>query len=125
MSKLIVLPAFLKTFRTLVDNSVSIVFETQELVPDNYGTLGYAQGKSGVLVFKPDVDKLSKSELETIKMVDVRVMDEDKSKTPSQRLRSVLFILFKQDNKGFPDFDSYYINKMNSIVNFYKDKIED
>ena len=41
-------------------------------------------------------------------------------KSPSQRLRGVFYSLFKQDDQGFDDFDSYYDDKMDKIINHYK-----
>ena len=46
-------------------------------------------------------------------------------KSPSQRLRGVLYNLFEQDDKGFDTFDHYYEDKMEKIINHYKKFIKD
>lgn len=47
----------------------------------------------------------------------------DDNKTPSKRLRSVLFILWKQEgSKG--NFESFYIERMNKLVDMIKAKLD-
>ena len=45
-------------------------------------------------------------------------------KTSSQRLRSVMYILFKQNNEGHDTFPAYYNHKMEGILEHLKGKIE-
>ena len=54
------------------------------------------------------------------------------TKTPSQRLRSVLYILWEQTqpkevgpdgNTVYVDFDLFYKRKMNELIRFVKDKL--
>ena len=53
-------------------------------------------------------------------------------KTPSQRLRNVLYVLWEQEqpketnSKGvitYVDFDLFYKRKMNELINFIKNKL--
>jgi len=44
-------------------------------------------------------------------------------KTPSQRMRNVLFILYKQDHEGFKEFDGYYKTKMDKFIEELKNNI--
>lgn len=44
-------------------------------------------------------------------------------KSPSQRMRSVLFILWKEDNEGV-DFQEYYRRHMEKLIEFLKGKIK-
>jgi hypothetical protein len=46
------------------------------------------------------------------------------TKTPSQRLRSCLFVLFEKNNGGFKDFNSYYINWMDKMCDIIKLRID-
>jgi len=48
-----------------------------------------------------------------------------KIKTPSQRLRAVLFLLWEQDKKGFISAEAYYDDLMERIINHYKTKLDD
>jgi len=47
----------------------------------------------------------------------------DNNKTPSKRLRSVLFILWKQEgSRG--TFENYYLEKMEKLVDMIKSKLD-
>ena len=48
---------------------------------------------------------------------------EINQKTPSQRLRSILYIYYEQDNKGYKDFNTYYVGQMERICEHYKAKL--
>ena len=49
---------------------------------------------------------------------------EETGKTPSQRLRGVLYVNFEQANEGYKTFTDYYNAKMEKIVNHYKEKLD-
>lgn len=55
----------------------------------------------------------------------VEVKSEVDQKTPSSRLRGVLYILFSQKPEGHTTFASYYDHKMSGIIDHLKGKIED
>jgi hypothetical protein len=46
-------------------------------------------------------------------------------KSPSQRLRNVLYILFKQNPEGHDLFPAYYNHKMEGILEHLKGKIDE
>ena len=48
---------------------------------------------------------------------------EDESKTPSQRLRNVLYRYWEQTDNDYKDFNLYYHWIMNQIAQRYKDKL--
>jgi uncharacterized protein YeaO (DUF488 family) len=50
--------------------------------------------------------------------------DLDNLKTPSQRLRAILYRNFEQDDKGYRDFNSYYLAEMERICEHYKNKLD-
>jgi len=55
----------------------------------------------------------------------VKVKQELDSKTPSQRLRGVLFIWWKQSGEQ-GQFEDFYRNKMEEFINYIKqEKLED
>jgi len=45
-------------------------------------------------------------------------------KTPSQRLRSMLYVLYTKDAQGYTDFTTFYTAKMERICNQVKRMIE-
>ncbi len=48
----------------------------------------------------------------------------DPTKTPSRILRSVLYLNWKKDNKGYDDFKGYYGNEMRKVTDHYKNKLD-
>jgi hypothetical protein len=50
--------------------------------------------------------------------------DPDTFKTPSQRLRGILYKTYEQDNEGYKDFNTYYLSVMDRICQHYKNKID-
>lgn len=45
-------------------------------------------------------------------------------KTPSQRLRGVLYRFWEQNHKGKVEWEVYYRTEMEKIINYLKDKLE-
>ena len=45
-------------------------------------------------------------------------------KSESQRMRNVLYLLWKQNNEGYEDFNLYYKFHMNKLIDFLKNKLE-
>lgn len=41
-------------------------------------------------------------------------------KSPSQRLKSVYYKLWEQDDEGFELFEQYYENKVEKLINHFK-----
>lgn len=114
----IAIPATIDSIRTRKDKTMSIVIATQEMEPNKAGQLLSMHGKLGYICIKPE--NFTKQELEIIDMLKT---DEGIGKTPSQRLRSVLYISWKEDNKGFEDFSNFYVHHMEKIIQHYKDKL--
>lgn len=95
------------------DGSVKLSYSTPELRPSEAGALLQLHGKNVCLSIVPE-----DVEVEEV----VRVETDREQKTPSQRIRSVLFILWKQD--GQPGtFDTYYSAKTEKIIEALKAKI--
>ena len=47
------------------------------------------------------------------------------NKTPSQRLRNVLYVLWEQQNKdNFKTFTLYYNHVLEQLIGLYKDKLD-
>ena len=117
---MIILPAILTTFRSLKDKTMKIEFETNELTPEQFMGLSQVLQSFGYLAFKKDEFRT-----EQISMIDELKADyEDKSKTPSKRLRDILFVAWKQKSEGYSEFESYYQFKMEMFINHIKSKLE-
>lgn len=107
-------PAELGGVSTLKDGSLSMRFQTQELsVAEKVGVMEYVQ-KFGWLIFSPV----------EITGEDIPTKDpEIEGKTPGQRLRTLLYILWKQKSQE-PDFESYYRRQMEKIIGSVKERLD-
>ena len=112
-------PSAITKVTTMADKSLRLQVDTQELNPDASAEVFQYYNKYGVFVF-------SESE---IRQQDIEVPEyqpiekSDSYKSPSQRFRNVLYLLWKQ--KGQPDdFDIYYKKQMELIIDHFKGKLE-
>ena len=56
-------------------------------------------------------------------MSDLKTAYEDSSKTPSQRIRNVIYRLWQQNNEGYADFNLYYQFRVEGIINHFKSQL--
>ena len=117
---MIIIPAQLESYRSLKDRSVKITFETAELSPSQVGDIQGNILKAGFLAFKSDVFKENEKQL----IDSIEVEYEDKEKTPSKRLRGVLWHCFNNDAEGYQTFPAYYENKLEQLINHFKSKLD-
>ena len=112
---MIQVPAILTGLSTKVDNGVSLRFATNELsATDTLELLKY-KGQFGFLLFKEN----------EFKGADIPQEDaEDKTKTPSKRLRAVLYVMSQQ--RGIPNtkFEEFYREKMEMLIEMVKTKLD-
>lgn len=117
MSAPVKLPAIFDKAETLKDRSVKLIFVTRELSGEDVGRLFGMRGSECWLLLAPD---------DTLDSVDVPTVKPDtgaNQKTPSQRLRAVLFVLWSQ--LGRPgDFEDFYRQKVERVVEQYKAKLD-
>lgn len=90
---------------TQKDWSLKIVLITRELPADELAQLFLSLNKEILSIDIPE--------------------DNEQEKSPSQRLRSVLYILWEQSQKDkFKTFTLYYNHILEQLINLYKDKLE-
>lgn len=117
MFKGALLPAMIEKLATLKDGSVNITINTQELSPAKAAELFELRGKLATAYISP-------AEITNKEMHLIDTMEPDlPGKTPSQRMRNVLFILWRQDAEGYKDFPPYYEAKMNGYIEALKQSI--
>jgi hypothetical protein len=114
--------------RTKSDRSLSITLHTPELNSEQVGNLFGIQNIPGHVVISTNPVAQ-----EMIDAVEEATLDREfESKTPSQRLRSILYVAWEQERPTelsadgstvFIDFDVYYKRKMNKIINHYKERL--
>ena len=115
----ILFPAIVESIRTRKDNTVSIVLATQELSSQRMGELFGLMNKLTACYISPK-ESVTNDERDKVDKIDPILG----GKSPSQRLRNTLFVLYEQDAKGFDSFDSFYKNRMEAIIEHYKSKLD-
>jgi len=115
---MILLPAELSSYRPKKDKSFSVTFNTRELTPNEVLDINNLMGSYCYLAIKEN--EIDNAELEILRELKT---DLDTGKSPSQRMRNVLYILFNQDNEGYENFKDYYEHKMNVFIESLKNRI--
>jgi|SRR5689334_20261490 len=116
--KFLAVPAIIERVSTRKDRTVSVTIGSNEISPSDMAQLMSMNQKLGYVCFKPE--EFTQQELN---IIDLLKTDEAIGKSPSQRLRGVLFRCWEQDNKGHKEFSVYYAAEMEKITNHYKDKL--
>ncbi|AGO47316.1 hypothetical protein Phi19:1_gp026 [Cellulophaga phage phi19:1] len=107
-------------FQSLKDGTIKLTYSTQEPTPEQVYLIAKNNQKFGFLAFKEDEYKESEKE----ELSKLNSEFEDTSKTHSQRLRNVLFVWWKQDNKGYKDFKDFYNHYMEKYIENIKSRLE-
>ena len=118
---MIILPAILESWRSLKDRTYKIMFETNELTPEQAAGLNEGLGKAGFVAFKDNPFKEREKEL----LESLESDYDDGKKSDSQRLRGVLYRLWEKQPEGYEDFNLYKKFKMSKIINHYKKLLDD
>lgn len=106
--------AIITSLSSKKDGSLGLRVETPELSPDQKVAFMDLQGINLEAYFKP-------TDFEVGELHEVKT--EIDSKTPSQRLRAVIFLLWRQENEP-NSFDEYYRLKMEKIIEHLKAKLD-
>ncbi len=116
---MILFGAEIETIASRADGTIKVILGTQELTPEKVSQLFALRKKVGYVAIKQA--EFQPDEMDALTEVgdDLKQM----GKTPSQRMRNVLFILFNQSNEGFTTFNEFYNHKMNIYVEALKNKI--
>jgi len=110
MSKAITCPVILTSASTRADGSLGLRFATPELSPADKTAFFELLNLNLKLLLQP-------AEGEPQELHDVK--QEFENKTPSMRLRAVLFVVWKQASEP-GEFDHFYREKMEQIINKIK-----
>lgn len=115
---MIKLPAYLVNFRTKVDRTAGISISTNEISDQEFLLLKKHQGDFGWFIFVPNEEQ------------DVEMPTEDAEefdKSPSKRLRAVLFVLWKKkvkDDGISTPFKVFYDDKVERLIEMIKSKLD-
>lgn len=114
MPKAIKTQSVITSLSSKKDRSLGLRVETPELSSEEKIAFMDLQGVNVEMWIKP-IDEDARDIVEVKNEVD--------SKTPSQRLRSVLFVLW--DSEGRPgEFVDFYTRKMERIINTIKERLQ-
>ena len=116
---MILLPAIYEGSRDLKDKSKKLIFQTNEISPEQASELQVCVQQFVYISIK--LEPFSKDQIDVI--TNLKTNFDDFGKTHGQRLRAVLYRLWQQDNEGYKDFNLYYAFKMDTLINHFKSKL--
>jgi len=103
------------------DKSVTISFNTmQEQSTIEMAELDDMFQQDCVIAIKPGETPFLDGELKDLDSIDMDI--EDRSKTPSKRLRNVLYRLWEQDSNEL-EWKEFYKNKMERLIEQIKTRL--
>lgn len=114
----IILPAVLKPISRRADKSVKLSLDTRELSPEEILTLMAMEGSEMWLCLAPNAEGIEDEIPEKNAELD--------EKSPSERLRNVLFVWYKQETeagKFIGIFEQFRKEKMEKIIEGVKSKL--
>lgn len=106
--------ATLEGVRALKEGGLSLSFHSQELSKEEMVSVMQFYQSFGYLLFSPE--QLGEEDIPKEKL------SPDEEKSPSKRLRSILFIIWKQQG-GEGDFEAFYRKKMEAIIEQLKSRL--
>lgn len=120
MDKLFQVPAVISKVTSMANRMMRLQLDTQENLSDEaMAKLMASYDKYGHFVFLADDRQIDEMDLLTIPPLKAR---EEESKSPAQRLRGALYVLWKQNGeKG--DFEVYYASKMEAFIDAVKQNL--
>lgn len=115
---MILIAGQIETIATRKDKTLKLVIGTQELSPNE--TADIFTLNQDFCYFGIKQEQFNQSEVQFISDLKAEI----NQKTPSQKLRSVLYLNYEQDNKGYKDFGTFYAAEMERITEHYKSKLD-
>lgn len=110
-------PAALEGVSFLKDGGVSVRFHTHELEVSEKTAISDFYQQFGWLLFTAEEQDVNSLELEQIRK-------DTGGKSPSQRLRAVLYVAYQQSGQSDKTFDQYYGEKMEQFITHIKAKLD-
>jgi len=118
MIKGILFAATVEGLRSRKDKTVAITLGTQELSPEKAGAIFNTNSKL-VSCYLSIKETINDEEQELIDSIEV----EKPGKTPSQRMRGVLYRLWEHAPEGYKDFNLFYLHYMEKMIDHVKSKL--
>lgn len=118
MGRKIQVPATLEGVSTLKDGGCSIRFHTQELTAAEKAVAFDFQSQFGWLLFAETEHKE-----DDVKQLE-HIRKDTGGKSPSQRLRSSLYVMYQQKSDKSIPFEVFYGQQMEKIINSVKSNLD-
>lgn len=116
---MIILAAQIEGLASRKDKTIKVTFGTQELAPVEAAQVFQLNQKFCYIAIKEEY--FQQDEIDDVESLKT---DLETNKTPSQRLRGILYINYQQNNEGYKDFTTYYIAKMEVLCEHFKSKLD-
>lgn len=108
-------PAIIEGLSARKDRSLGMRITTPELSPEEKALFFELQGINIDIVITPKDEPAPQQH---------QVKSDLYQKTPSQRMRGVIYKLWTQDNEGL-EYEAYYNRHMEKLIEFLKSKIKE
>jgi hypothetical protein len=100
---------------TRADRTLSVQLNSQELPPEHMAKIFELRDKHCVAVVCPFGE-----EPEPIDLADFEIPE---GKSPSKRMKAVMYRMWENDSKGYKDFELFYLNRMEQLITMLKEKL--
>lgn len=107
----------IESVATRADNTIKVVIGTQELDPEQATALFALKGKVGWMLFK-------ENEIVEKDLPDEPAPEFENEKSPSERLRAVMWIYWDTKTKKEKTFEEFRREHMEKIIEFWKGKLD-
>jgi len=119
-SSIFQVPATITKIETMA-NGLKLRVDTQEnLSPEAMKRLMELHNQLGWFTF--NINQIDAQDIVDLPPLKKTEKDE---KTPSQRLRAVFYLMWKQVNWGHQTAEDYYKEMMENLITHYKEKLDD
>lgn len=119
MDTLLTIPSTVSKVTTMANRSLRITFDTRESLSDaEMGRITALHEKYGWLAFLPG-QEVAPEDLAGLPALPKR---EEDDKSPAQRLRACLYVLWEQKGKD-GDYEDFYQKQMARFIDAVKEKL--
>ena len=116
----VAIQATIEGVQTRKDRTLKITIGSQELDSENMAKImGLNQDLAYVYISPKSITKEEKEVIDEVEIESPKTV-----KSASQRLRSVIYRIWENNATGVDNFEDYYKQRMEGIIDFYKEKIE-
>lgn len=117
-NNLLKVPSVIEKVMTMADGGLRLFVDTQELQPEDKGVVMNFHKKQGYFVFSEQYENINVEDIKNLPKIEL----EEGEKSPSIRLRAVLYVYWEEKKVG-GSFDSFYKKQMERFIQTIKEKL--